>query len=139
MIMRKGQISMNTIVYVAIALLVLVLIVSVTTGSFGNIASKLTKVTPDDLEIVKTRCTTMCDNAKISITSSGANAFANSQYCSRTFPIDTNGDGNIAESEVLPCYSTAINVQCQAVSTTADGTSFILNPTDEDYGCPALD
>ncbi len=135
MIMRKGQISMNTIVYVAIALLVLVLIVSVTTGSFGNLAKQFEDVTPDELETVRTSCTTACNTAKTAVASSGANAFGTSQYCSSTYNVDVNGDGLISDAENLPCWSPPISVNCQATGKTATGASLIINPTDLDYGC----
>lgn len=131
MIMRKGQISMNTIVYVAIALLVLVLIVSVTTGSFGNLAGQFKDVTPDALESVKTKCTTMCNTAKTAVVASGTDAFGTSQYCSRTFNIDVDGDGSISDDENLPCWGDPIKVNCQATGTTATGTSITLNPLDD--------
>ena len=131
MIMRKGQISMNTIVYVAIALLVLVFIVSVTTGSFGNLASQFQDITPDELETVKTKCTTMCNTAQNSVVSSGSSAYPNTQYCTSTFNIDANGDGIIDDTlkeTSVQCWMEPIYVGCQISFDTATGAADTLNP-----------
>jgi hypothetical protein len=122
---------MNTIVYVSIALLVLVLIVSVTTGSFGNLAGQFKDVTPDELETVRTKCTTMCNTARTAVVSTGTTAFGNSQYCSRTFNIDVNGDGILTDDENLPCWGDPIKVNCQASGTTATGVSITVNPLED--------
>jgi len=119
---------MNTIVYVAIALLVLVLIVSVTTGSFGNLASQFDDVTPDELETVRTKCTTMCNTAKTAVVSTGTTAYANTQYCTSTFNIDVDGSGVIDADETISCWSDPINIGCQATADTATGEDIVLSP-----------
>ena len=128
MIMRKGQISMNTIVYVAIALLVLVLIVSVTTGSFGDLSSQFREIAPDELESVKTKCTTMCNTAKNSVVSTGSSSYPNTQYCTSQFDIDIDGDGIITPGEKVVCWKPPINVGCQVSSKNAVGKATTLNP-----------
>lgn len=128
MIMRKGQISMNTIVYVAIALLVLVLIVSVTTGSFGDLSSQFRDIAPDELESVKTKCTTMCNTAENAVVSTGSSSYPNTQYCTSQFDIDIDGDGIIAPGEKVVCWEDPIYVGCQVSSKDAYGKATTLNP-----------
>jgi len=128
MIMRKGQISMNTIVYVAIALLVLVLIVSVTTGSFGDLSSQFRDIAPDELESVKTKCTTMCNTAKTSVVSTGSSSYPNTQYCTSQFDIDIDGNGIIEFGETVTCWQEPIYVGCQVSSKDAVGKATTLNP-----------
>ena len=50
--MKKAQISMNMIVYIAIALLVLVLIVAFVTGGFGEIFDKLIQEPKQDDNLI---------------------------------------------------------------------------------------
>jgi len=119
---------MNTIVYVAIALLVLVLIVSVTTGSFGNLASQFQDITPDELETVKTKCTTMCNTAQNSVVSTGSSAYPTTQYCTSTFNIDIDGSGVIDDAESVRCWDSPISIGCQVSFDTATGQASTLNP-----------
>jgi len=118
---------MNTIVYVAIALLVLVLIVAFTTGGLGNVFGQITETGIDDIDTAKAQCSSICATAKTQVSSSGHTAWQTSQYCRKKFNIDTDGDGN---GELYNCWNDPIFVSCSTSVRTVKGT-FILDTLDE--------
>ena len=124
---KRAQISMNTIVYVAIALLVLVLIVAFTTGGLGNVFGQITETGIDDIDTAKAQCSSICATAKTQVSSSGHTSWQTSQYCRKKFNIDTDGDGN---AELYNCWDSPIFISCSTSVRTPLGT-FILDTLDE--------
>ena len=110
--MRKAQISMNMIVYIAIALLVLVMIVAFVMGGFGEMFKGLSRSAPQDLESIQSVCTNDCNKVKASIESSGASAWASSSYAKVKHGFDINKDGDVTQDEYKYCWESPINVAC---------------------------
>lgn len=136
---RKGQISMNMIVYVAIALFVLVLIVAFATGGIGKGFKGLTTTGPGALDTLKSKCTASCNQAKALVDSSGTDSWKTTTYCSEQYGFDSNGDGSVDDTEFLNCWESPISVKCSTtVSIPSSGTKLLSsdNP-DADIVCPA--
>ena len=112
---------MNIIVYVAIALLVLVLIVAFTTGGFQKFLRGITTTAPGELETLKNKCTTSCDNAMSQATLVGTSAWGSSTYCTERYGYDADRDGNIASDEFFNCWSPPLGISCSVAVDTATG------------------
>ena len=118
--MKKGQISMNMIVYIAIALLVLVLIVAFVTGGFGQMFGGLSRSAPQDLETIQAVCTNDCNKAKALVETGGTSAWASSRYCTITHGYDLNNDGDVTIDEYLNCWEPPISIDCTKTVRTYD-------------------
>ena len=119
---RKAQISMNVIVYVAIALLVLVLIVAFTTGGLGQLFKGLTTTGPGELETLKNKCTVNCENVRAQVDNVGTNAWSSSTYCSERYGYDSNADGTTDSDEFFNCWEAPIGIDCSTTVSTPGGT-----------------
>lgn len=119
MVDKKAQVSMNMIVYIAIALLVLVLIVAFVTGGFGAMFSGLSRSAPQDLETVQTVCTNDCNKAKALVESQGTSAWASSRYCSISHGYDLDKSGDLAAdgSEHFSCWQSPVSISCTKTVT----------------------
>lgn len=118
---KKGQISMDTVVYIAIAVLVLVLIVMYVTGMFGNLFGQQQQITDSDLESIKDGCNVDCNTAKIQVDSSGKDTWASSSYCTEIRAYDSNGDD---VTENYYCWQSPILTSCTKTITTATGSQY---------------
>ena len=125
---KRAQISMNTIVYVAIALLVLVLLVAFTTGGLGKLFGQVSKTGLDDIDAAQSQCSSFCATTKTQISTQGTNAWQSSQYCRKDFSIDTTGTG---DEEILKCWQDPILINCKTSKSTPSGT---VQLTEQD--CP---
>ncbi|MEK6807426.1 MAG: hypothetical protein AABX75_00190 [Nanoarchaeota archaeon] len=99
MVTKKAQgLPLNLIVLAAIAALVLVLVISFTVGGSGAFFGKIYRggqtAVGDELTLVKTTCTSACDQAKLTAADA---AYKTSTYCTRTFNVDVNNDGKIVD------------------------------------------
>ncbi len=114
---RKAQISSQMIVYLAIALIVLVLIVVFATGGFSNLFSGITSTGQDDIGLAKSQCVIACNKAKTEVSIGGTDAWSTSSYCTWSDDIDVSGDGKVeGESEIgLKCYNDPISTNCSVV------------------------
>jgi len=120
MINKKAQgLPLNLIIIAIIAALVLVLIIAFTIGGFGFSFGKIFQtgqvVVGEDIDIARTACSGYCDSAKNSFTTTG---FKASQYCTKTFNIDKDGDGELnpdAGEVGIACWEDNILVTCSAV------------------------
>jgi hypothetical protein len=113
---------MNTIVYVSIALLVLVLIVAFTTGGLGNLFGQITETGPTEIDSAKSRCATLCGSARTAVSTNGHAEWPISQYCTEDFGIDVDGDGAIGSNEIRNCWEAPISSSCSTTSSTTLGT-----------------
>jgi len=113
---------MNTIVYVSIALLVLILIVAFTTGGLGNLFGQVGEAGPGELDSAKARCTSSCSTAKTAVSTSGHSSWTTSQYCTEEFSVDVDGDGDITDDEIINCWEFPISSDCSTTDSTALGT-----------------
>jgi len=117
---KKAQgISVNMVIMVIIALLVLALILAFATGSFSRLTGKLkqTESTTDQSEIVAatTKCTQACQRARnIGISTQ----WTNTEYCDE---IDF-GD------EKIHCWDPPINTWCDVRTKTPQGEDITCNP-----------
>jgi hypothetical protein len=127
---KRAQISMNTIVYVSIALLVLILIVAFTTGGLGNLFGQVGETAPGELDSSKARCTSICSTAKINVDSNGHTTWKNSLYCTEKFNIDIDGSGDIDSDEIINCWDTPIAVSCSKSLAVSGGTITLDVPVD---------
>ena len=92
---KKAQgLPLNLIVLAAIAALVLVLVIAFTVGGSGTFFGKIykggTTAVGDELTVVKSTCTSLCDQAKLATTDA---AYKGSSYCKRTFNVDLDSSG----------------------------------------------
>ena len=117
---KKAQLSMNVIVYVAIALLVLVLIVAFTTGGLGNLFKGLSTTGPGELDTIKNKCLTSCEDAKTKVGLTGSNAWSISAYCSEKYGYDANKDGTTEADEFIHCWENPLGVDCSTTVAAAD-------------------
>lgn len=137
MVNKKAQVSMNMIVYIAIALLVLVLIVAFVTGGFGEMFKGLSRSAPQGLETIQTVCTNDCNKAKALI-ETGTSAWASSRYCSIKRGYDLDKDGDVIQDEYKYCWDSPININCiKTVRTydevTGNETSTSCGPLNTEY------
>ena len=119
---KRAQISMNTIVYVSIALLVLILIVAFTTGGLGNLFGQVGETGPGELDSAKARCTTLCNSLKTEVATSGHSGWPTSQYSTEEFNIDFDGSGTIEPDEIITCGDSGISTSCSTTVSAASGT-----------------
>jgi hypothetical protein len=110
---------MNTIVYTAIALLVLVLLVAFTTGGLGKLFGQVAATGLDEIDAAKSQCSAYCATTKLQISAQGTSAWLTSQYCRKEFSIDITGTG---EEALLKCWTDPIFVKCTAKVTTPTRT-----------------
>lgn len=129
---KKGQISMNMIVYVSVALLVLVLIVAFATGGIGQLFQGLTTTGKGDLEVLKDKCTITCENAKSSVSLSGTSSWATSTYCTEIYGFDNDGSGTLDENEFYSCWENPISIGCSTTVQTPAGAVSL-----DEAECPA--
>jgi hypothetical protein len=145
--MDKGQgLPMSFIVIAAIAALVLVLVIAFTVGGFGTFFGKIfgggEEAIGKDIDLIRGTCNNLCETAKsIQFTSQ----WETSSYCSRTFSVDLDRDGQIggyteagvsaAETEEGPftfnsfneqevnlyCYDNSIGIGCRAQISSPSG------------------
>ena len=128
---RRGQISMNTIVYAAIAILVLVLVVSFTTGGLGKLFGGFQETAISDTQTAKAKCSSLCDQIKGEVASTSTPAQANTRwrsslYCSEQF---------ILEGSDTPknCWDRPISVTCSV--SKKDDVGKIFTGTVYSGGC----
>jgi hypothetical protein len=117
---------MNTIVYVAIALLVLVLLVAFTTGGLGKLFDQVFKTGVDDIDAAQSQCSSACSSAELRVSTQGTNVWENSQYCRKEFSIDVEGRG---DAEILRCWQDPISVNCK----TSKGTVHVTEQNCKSY------
>jgi len=122
---KKAQISMNMIVYVAIALFVLVLIVAFTTGGVGKGFKGLTTTGPGELDTLKSKCTASCNQVKATVESSGTASWSTSTYCTEGYAFDKDGDGSVGEDEIFNCWESPISISCGTTINTAVGAKVL--------------
>ena len=130
---------MNTIVYVAIALLVLVLIVAFTTGGLGKLFSGIAATGPEEIDSIKARCTSLCNTVKTSVTSSGASSWQTGQYCTKEFSVDLDGDNSIGAGEIINCWDSPIDVYCSVQVSGAGGEILFAEQTAQSDDCQPLE
>jgi len=111
---KKAQgISINFIVIAAIAALVLVIVIAFTTGGLGTSLKQIFRSGQSDQQSIITTCNTYCNQAKLV---TAPNQWENTDYCTKTFDLDSDGDGEIDisdESEVrLHCWYAGLDVNC---------------------------
>ena len=90
---RKAQISMNTIVYVAIALFILVIIIGFATGALQNLFTGITART-QQIDAAKEDCRIDCQTAQGAVKNYGLGECESSSYCHDTHAIDEDNNGD---------------------------------------------
>lgn len=129
MMNKKADISMNTIVYAAIAVLILVIIIAFVTGGLGKLFKGVGTYTQESNQI-KNECQNNCITAKNDITSFGITTWKNSNYCTKVYEYDINGDGKVdSETEIIRCWQKPISINCgKSVSVDAGISKAWINP-----------
>lgn len=134
---RKGDISVNTIVYVAIAVFVLIIIIGFATGTFQNLISGIWS--PSEVDNAKTECDRLCKDAEFKVDSSGIGEFKVSEYCTKKFSIDVNENKVIdPKTEVLGCGDAPISKICKFDKQVADGTLYSCTYTTKTKACDCV-
>jgi len=108
---KKAAISVEMIVYVAIAVFVLVIVVGFATGAFQKL---IPWFTPDDVKEAQDKCELACSDAKADVSMSGVSKWEGSSYCAKTYPIDL-GDS----IEYLNCWAEEIGETCTVQKSVA--------------------
>ena len=91
--MQKGQgLPLSFIVIAAISALVLILVIAFTIGGLGGFFRQIISPAPEDLSVVQSACRSFCDQL---VTVSTATQFRGSTYCTKTYAVDLNDDGDI--------------------------------------------
>ena len=128
---------MNMIVFLAIALLILVLVVTFATGGISKLFGGLTTTGPSELETVKNNCQRLCDDAKLKVDAQGYDVWETTPYCTERMPLDVNGDGEISEDEYLACSEDPINVICTKTIRTPTGELITCTAENGECSCTA--
>jgi len=128
---KKGDISLNTIIYAAIAVLVLVLIVALVTKGFGLFQRDVGRY-GEELDSIKQECKIDCQETRTNSQSIGINEWLSSSYCTEPRGYDRDGSGQIgdADKEFIYCWEEPINVDCSVILSTggAKGTVGEVDP-----------
>jgi flagellar basal body-associated protein FliL len=116
---KKGaELSMNVIIIAILAILVLVIVAAVFTGSFSKLMNTLFNVGPDSLSTATQVCQSKCDEAQIFSTTEQKQ---NSQYCRQTWKVDSDADGKVdtdasGDAVSYHCWESPISVACSSVT-----------------------
>ena len=95
MVNKRAQgLPLSFIVIAAIAVLILVIVVAFVIFGLGGSFKGITTQTASELETVQVACQTNCNKLQTGTTKT-ISAFKSSQYCTKTYTIDMNGDGEI--------------------------------------------
>lgn len=129
---NKADISMNMIVYIAIALLILVLVVGFVTGGFGQMFSGLSKTAPQELDSIQSRCASDCSKAEITVEQRGTSAWESTSYCTTRYKYDLDQSGDIGQNEYFACWQSPVSVDC---STSTRGYKQVQTPIPDSSGC----
>ncbi|MEM2954637.1 MAG: hypothetical protein QW625_01635 [Candidatus Nanoarchaeia archaeon] len=111
--MAKAQgLPLSFIVIAAISALVLILVVAFTMGGLGGLFKQIGAQKGEELDAVRTACSTAC--AKAQTTATTLSAFRNSEYCTKRWAIDLNKDGKINQTTEtnIHCYDAAVGISC---------------------------
>lgn len=111
---RKAAISIEMIVYVAIAVFVLVIVIGFATGAFQKLIPAFTR---DDVKEAKDTCKIDCNDAKASLQTDGITAWKNSRYCTVTHAIKTDQG-----SQLYGCWQAPITQACEDFTLVAGKT-----------------
>ncbi len=121
---KKAQgLPLNLIILAIIAALVLVLVLAFTIGGAGTIFAKIfktgTTAVGEDLDVVRTTCQSLCDQAQIT----DASQQPGSNYCQKTFDVDIDQDGSLGDTDEtkelgLKCSDTEIGTTCDVTCET---------------------
>ncbi len=121
--MKKAQISMNMIVFLAIALLILVLVVTFATGGITRLFGGLVSTGTGDLDRIKADCLASCTDAQSKVSTLGTDAWTATGYCTATIPFDDDGDGTIDADDYFSCWQSPIDVPCSTTVQTPAGAA----------------
>lgn len=125
---KKGAVSTNTIVYLAIGVFVLVLVFLWLTGLGGQL---INKIMGDPVDSAKSECKSLCAEAKTDLI-----AWTSSSFCTKAINVgDTDGDGS---DNFAKCWEDPINRKCGAkkfISTDDDGDSLYTVYFANEEGC----
>lgn len=118
----KADMSLNLIIAAIIAVFLLVIIIALVSGALGNQFKFLQRAGYDDVESAVSTCQSKCNDAKSRTEALGASVWDNSAYCTQTFKIDIDGDGEInQDTEILHCWNSPISTNCQyTISETVE-------------------
>lgn len=128
---RKAQISMNTIVYVAIALFILVIIIGFATGALQNLFTGITARTRQ-IDAAKEDCRIDCQTAQGAVKNYGIGEWEASSYCTDKHPVDVD-DNKDTPDEYLSCWEDPIVRSCSVqVRTTENKLMLCATPLQEE-------
>lgn len=117
---KKGaELSMNIIIIAILAILVLVIVAGVFTGTFGKLMDILRGSSQDSLSTATSMCTNDCDVASSYETPQEK---TNSKYCRETWKLDADADGKTdtdatGETRKYHCWDSPISVVCSSVKS----------------------
>lgn len=135
---KKAQgISINFIVIAVIAALVLLIVIAFTTGGLGTSFKQIFRSGQSDRQATITTCQTYCNQAKLVTT---PEQWLNTDYCTKTFDYDANGDGEIdrgagSVEEALHCWDQGFDVRCSETlngyTLTVENDACVSNAPEE--------
>lgn len=111
---RKAAISIEMIVYIAIAVFVLVLVIGFATGAFKKLIPGITR---DEVTEAYDNCKIDCSNAETNIQTDGVSALESSKYCTKTYPIKVG-----TETQITKCWEDPISKTCTIYTQVAGKT-----------------
>lgn len=131
---KKAAISVEMIVYVAIAVFILVIIIGFATGAFQKLFWGLEP--KGEVGTAQDKCKLHCSEAKDAVLRDGTGKWTTTQYCSSTFAIDLDEDGEIdSETEVLHCWNAPISETCTVNKQRADEVLMECTVDSDDLMC----
>ena len=110
---KKAQgLPLSFIVIAAIVLIVLILVVVFTVGGLGSAFRGISAQQSQDLSSVQAACQTACARQQVN-PSLTPTQFKSSDYCTKDYAIDNNGDGQLNSTETnYNCPGSPISVPC---------------------------
>jgi uncharacterized protein (UPF0333 family) len=114
---KKGaEMSMNVLVIAILVILVLVIVGAFFLGGVGKLFPFFNTLTPDELSVATQAC---ANNCLIAQNLNSVNQQDNSDYCRKTWKLDTDGDGDAdtvgGEIKQYRCWDGAIGESCPGV------------------------
>ena len=120
---KKAAISVEMIVYVAIAVFILVIIIGFATGAFQKLFWGLEP--KGEVGTAQDKCEVFCSEAKDEVLRGDLSKWESTDYCTETFAIDKDESGEIDSDEVLHCWNDPIAESCTISKQAADGLLYV--------------
>ena len=130
---KKAAISVEMIVYVAIAVFILVIIIGFATGAFQKLFGGLEP--KGEVGTAQDKCEVLCSEAKDDVLRGDLSMWEGTDYCTETYVIDKDESGEIDADEILHCWNEPIEEGCTISKQIASGDVHVCTVDKFDDAC----